>query len=598
MANGSYAYTGGNQFYTVGQTGTYDIVGYGGAGGTVISPTTAGGAGAEVGGNFVLQAGEKLKIVVGSIGTSSYEYGGGGGGASTVLADVNAQGTLTPGTYSTLLLVAAGGGGAFGGAGYAGGAGSSLTGSQDAGGGAAGGYEGGGGGAGYKTNGGTAASGPQYGGGGGSTVANGSGGGGGAYSGAFGGGGGGSDYGGGGGAGFTGGNGGGYGPQNGSPSKQAAGYGGTSFDAGTVNAAQTIAGQNTGAGKVQVSFVSNAICYCSGTLIRTARGDVAVEDLRVGDLAVTASGAHRPIRWLGHRTVDCTQRPGSRALWPVRVAAHAFGDNRPDRDLYLSPGHSVCVSVIDEALIPIQELVNGSTIAYADMEEVTYWHVELDSHDILLANNLPAESFLKMGANRALIDDTAASDLPLEVLARTHADFCRPFVDSGPLLALLRQRLEERATRLGWTPCREATIACRADGVPLPAEIADGALFAAVPAGVTIEIASDTLVPAHFGEADARRLGLAVYAITVSGADGTTRALDLDDPLLADSFHTGERVDRLHYRWTADVLTIPAALTANLPGPLLLRVTYEPGTLRGWVEPEHRSQRPLLKIVR
>ncbi len=199
----------------------------------------------------------------------------------------------------------------------------------------------------------------------------------------------------------------------------------------------------------------NVTCFASGSLIRIARpgtiGDVAVEDLRVGDLAVTASGDQRPIRWLGSRTYDCRQSPGPRSAWPVRVAAHAFGANRPSRDLYLSPGHSVCVGVIAEVLIPIQELVNGFSIAYAPTDQVTYWHVELDSHDILLANDLPAESFLEMGANRALLSDAVDADLPIEVRDRTHADFCRRFVDGGPLLAVVREQLARRAAALGWT---------------------------------------------------------------------------------------------------------------------------------------------------
>ncbi len=135
----------------------------------------------------------------------------------------------------------------------------------------------------------------------------------------------------------------------------------------------------------------------------------------------------------------------------MRVAAHAFGANRPSSDLYLSPGHSVCVTLVDEVLIPIQELVNGSSIAYSPTDQVTYWHVELDSHDILLANNLPAESFLKMGANRALLSDEAAADLPIEFLHRTNSDFCRRFVDGSPLLAVVREQLARRAAALGWT---------------------------------------------------------------------------------------------------------------------------------------------------
>ena len=46
-------------------------------------------------------------------------------------------------------------------------------------------------------------------------------------------------------------------------------------------------------------------------------------------------------------------------------------------------------------------LVNGTTITQVEVDEVTYWHVELDSHDVILAEGPPAESYLEMG-NRAL----------------------------------------------------------------------------------------------------------------------------------------------------------------------------------------------------
>ena len=100
------------------------------------------------------------------------------------------------------------------------------------------------------------------------------------------------------------------------------------------------------------------VCYCSGTFIRSVRGgvetDIIVEDLCIGDLAVTASGAHRPIRWLGHRDIDCR---GRHELNPVRVAAHAFGADLPARDLLLSPGHPVLVGAdednADGHLVPI-----------------------------------------------------------------------------------------------------------------------------------------------------------------------------------------------------------------------------------------------------
>ena len=130
----------------------------------------------------------------------------------------------------------------------------------------------------------------------------------------------------------------------------------------------TIAGTTLAGATVDIAFTQNAttasvttdvaglvsttmeaatiVCFCSGTLIRTVRGDVAVEHLAVGDLATTAQGEPRSIRWLGHRRIDCRRHLRPHEVMPVRISAHAFGENRPSRDLFVSPGHSLCVDVV------------------------------------------------------------------------------------------------------------------------------------------------------------------------------------------------------------------------------------------------------------
>ena len=198
------------------------------------------------------------------------------------------------------------------------------------------------------------------------------------------------------------------------------------------------------------------VCFCTGTRIRTARGgvvrDVAVEDLVVGDLAVTASGACRPIRWIGHRDIDCATHPTPFEAWPVRVRAGAFEIGAyaaalPERDLYLSPGHPVLIGGDADhgggALVPIMCLVNGTTVARMPTDRVTYWHVELDAHDILLAEGLPAESFLDYG-NRAWFGAEA------DAHALANPDFivpglaarCRPVAVDGPIVESERRRLD------------------------------------------------------------------------------------------------------------------------------------------------------------
>ena len=212
------------------------------------------------------------------------------------------------------------------------------------------------------------------------------------------------------------------------------GYGGSGGGGGSSSAFADYAGPGT------INIVP--VCFASGTLIQTAKGNVAVEHLAIGDLVVTASGHARPIRWLGHRTIDCRRNSRRTDVLPIRIAAHAFGSGRPARDLFVSPGHAICVDACGDVLIPAASLVNGTTIVQVEADEVTYWHVELDSHDIILAENLPAESYLEMGnrsffAERGVVALAASPDAPV----RTHADFCRPFHENGAVVEAVRATL-------------------------------------------------------------------------------------------------------------------------------------------------------------
>ena len=187
-----------------------------------------------------------------------------------------------------------------------------------------------------------------------------------------------------------------------------------------------------------------ALCFGSGTLIRTSRGEVAVENLRAGDLAVTASGALRPITWIGHRHLEGETLDAGRH--PVRVRAHAFGPGLPARDLTLSPGHPVLVGADADrsggVLVPVMCLINGTTIDWVASRAITYWHVELDSHDILLAEGLPAESYLEFGT-RAFFAE--ASDHALhnpDYVAPGLSGRCRPVALDGPLVDAERARLD------------------------------------------------------------------------------------------------------------------------------------------------------------
>lgn len=188
--------------------------------------------------------------------------------------------------------------------------------------------------------------------------------------------------------------------------------------------------------------VGPAPCLVAGTRVATARGDVAMEDLREGDLVRTLDGGHAPVVWLGHREVACAKHPRPDSVWPVRVRAGAFGPGRPARDLYLSPDHAV---FLRNVLIPIRCLISGESIARVRRNSVTYYHVELPRHDVMLAEGLPVESYLDTGDRSNFENGGGAmrlfadfATLPRDVRPMWEANGYAPLVIAGPELAAAR----------------------------------------------------------------------------------------------------------------------------------------------------------------
>ena len=133
-------------------------------------------------------------------------------------------------------------------------------------------------------------------------------------------------------------------------------------------------------------------CFGPGTLIRTPDGARAVETLIPGDLVLTADGEALPVRWLGRSVVSRLFADPLRIL-PVRIRAGALGVNLPARDLLLSPNHAVRIG---DTLVQAGALVNGTSVVRAQDAPLAfaYWHLELDTHALVIAEGVAAESFL------------------------------------------------------------------------------------------------------------------------------------------------------------------------------------------------------------
>jgi hypothetical protein len=284
--------------------------------------------------------------------------------------------------------------------------------------------------------------------------------------------------------------------------------------------------------------------------------------------------------------VNCHAYPDPRVLFPIRVARDAFGPNRPSEDLFLSSGHSVCVDLCGEVLIPIGNLINNATIAQIEMDEVSYWHVELDGHDVLIANNLPAESYMAMGNRRFFEEGVATLDAFDQGRERTHADFCRPVVLDGPVLAFVRQRLVKGAEAIGWTPSTEADLHLVVDGkVRRPLSENDAAVFLFPANARDVRLMSNTFIPALLGGGDPRPLGVSLTGLVFSGGRAEVRSVNLDDERLSGGLHPEEGTDGLAWRWTKGELALSPDFWEGLSGHVALHVTCNNIGTRRWVAP-------------
>lgn len=312
--------------------------------------------------------------------------------------------------------------------------------------------------------------------------------------------------------------------------------------------------------------VTEAPCFLAGTRLATPCGDTAVESLAIGDQVLTASGESRPIAWIGQRRIDCRRHKRPEQVWPVRVRAHAFGPDQPQRDLFLSPDHAVSVPAAQGGgnVLPVKHLVNGLTIVQEPAATAHYFHVELAAHDVLLAEGLPAESYLDTG-NRGQFANVGR-----------HPDFsplswenaCAPLRQSGADVAATQQRLHARAASLGWRTGSRAGLHVLVGGRAIAPAAIKGSLHRfVVPAGTrAVGIVSHSAGPARSGTSfgEWRRLGVCLGAVLVNG-----RVIALDGEAPGAGFHRPERGGDTIWRWTDGAAELSLGVTR---GPVLLEL--------------------------
>ena len=217
-------------------------------------------------------------------------------------------------------------------------------------------------------------------------------------------------------------------------------------------------------GGTQVELTST-LCFCIDTLIATPTGQVKVQDLAVGDLVMTLRGVARPITWVGIGAVLATRGRRSAAT-PVIVHKGALADNVPTHDLRVTRGHSL---YIDHVLIPVEFLVNHRSIEWDDRaQEVKLFHIELETHDVLIANGAPAENYRDDG-NRWLFRNANGG------WAQPPKTPYAPVLTGGALVDEAWRRLLDRAgPRPGLPLTEDADLHLLVDGQRLDARSCQG----------------------------------------------------------------------------------------------------------------------------
>jgi len=236
-------------------------------------------------------------------------------------------------------------------------------------------------------------------------------------------------------------------------------------------------------------------------------------------------------------------------------------------------------------IMPASTLLNSCTITQVETDEVTYWHLELPRHDLIVANGLEAESYIDVG-NRSFF---AASDshTPPDRERRTTADYCRPFSNDGPIVQAVRERLKDRAFALGWTleEVSEPKMHIVADRIVIePTFSGQNARFILPAEASDVWLVSETFVPYQVIDvADYRRLGVQLRTLSVSDGLSVNRHISLEDQSLCTGFHAAE--ENGSWRWTSARARLPAELWAECRDIAILHIGFFPPMLPRWVSP-------------
>lgn len=160
-------------------------------------------------------------------------------------------------------------------------------------------------------------------------------------------------------------------------------------------------------------------CFTTGTLILAERGEIAVERLVPGDVALTRDNSWQMVRWIGRRTIAPEDLQVQPNFAPVLIGRGALGDGMPQRDMMVSPQHRVVMTGPrakllfgeHEVLVSAAQMLGQPGVSRATPDGISYFQIMFDQHELIRADGCWCESFQPADLKRAGGDDAQRNEL-------------------------------------------------------------------------------------------------------------------------------------------------------------------------------------------
>ena len=155
-------------------------------------------------------------------------------------------------------------------------------------------------------------------------------------------------------------------------------------------------------GQISFTNIEKVVpCFTPGTRIATPRGEVWVENLKVGDRIVTRDNGLQLIRWIGTREMSADELSTAEHLCPILIGQGALGNDLPERDMMVSPNHRMLVASDktalyfeeSEVLVAAKHLTGLPGVSIVHDVATTYIHLMFDQHEVILSDGTWSESF-------------------------------------------------------------------------------------------------------------------------------------------------------------------------------------------------------------